>query len=884
MFKENEKSWEDRLQDVEAQELSAMRQLPVVNFIDFSSKLSNKFPLFFSQSENDKGVSHTILGDTGASISLLSINSASRYGVAKMLKKPITIKLALEGPGYVIDQAIDIWVAINPRSKKKLIRFYVCKDVHTDLMGLYDMGALGIMLRIPMGVGERQDNAPHREPLLRVVNPSKGIHPEFYKTVEVLLDENAKCSGICSHPNALYKLKIDEGAEIKYLPEYALPDALIPEIAVQVNDMIKEGIIVEIQGPKRIVLNIVPVVTHKENKRKVRLCLNMIPVNKLIPEHHFKPVLSIHKLLMKCAGHSIFTKLDLSKAFHSCPVDERTSEYLVFKFLNGFYSYKRAVFGLSDLPNHFMKLMTLILSKFADTLVCYIDDILIFSNDAIEHERVVKEVILLLSSYKLIINREKSVFATNDVIMLGHRLCDGKISIDPLKAVVVRNFPKPITLTELRGFLGSVVFLQGFVPGIVKYMVHLYALTANLKSSDKKQKVVWGEKSNLAFVVIKKLLNEVIATTSFPSVDTKRVIYTDASEHGIAAIIGFHDIEGNFVPVEVFQTTYKEYERNYSAVKKETLAVFYAIKRFHNYVYGLKFTVFVDCKSLSFVYDGTSSDRALRDWFTMLSCYNFDIVHVNGVLDNWLADRLSRPEENVDDELVLVDSGVDELTLSAHFAKLNFNIQSTVLKKEEVFAISTTNANNESLKQQMNWLFDMHGKSGHGGADVMVRALKAKGIEWTNMDHHARVFAASCIICLGFNAYKRGYRPMSALSADSVWDIVIIDLSGPRVTSAKGNNYICSVIDVLSGYLIMMPIVSKEATVVADCLFKVFCWWGAPRMIQSDNGTEFVNKVVEQLTKKFGIIHRLGPPYTPRAQGKVERNAGVAKNYFSKIV
>ena len=46
---------------------------------------------------------------------------------------------------------------------------------------------------------------------------------------------------------------------------------------------------------------------------------------------------------------------------------------------------------------------------------------------------------------------------------------------------------------------------------------------------------------------------------------------------------------------------------------------------------------------------------------------------------------------------------------------------------------------------------------------------------------------------------------------------------------------------------------------------------GFSRIMQSDNGTEFVNELVAQLTKLYGIDHRLITAYHPRADGLVER-------------
>ena len=54
-------------------------------------------------------------------------------------------------------------------------------------------------------------------------------------------------------------------------------------------------------------------------------------------------------------------------------------------------------------------------------------------------------------------------------------------------------------------------------------------------------------------------------------------------------------------------------------------------------------------------------------------------------------------------------------------------------------------------------------------------------------------------------------------------------------------------------------------------LWEVFCEYGTPRILQSDNGTEFVNQVIRTLTVLHGIDHRLSSAYHPSTNGLVER-------------
>ena len=60
-------------------------------------------------------------------------------------------------------------------------------------------------------------------------------------------------------------------------------------------------------------------------------------------------------------------------------------------------------------------------------------------------------------------------------------------------------------------------------------------------------------------------------------------------------------------------------------------------------------------------------------------------------------------------------------------------------------------------------------------------------------------------------------------------------------------NYICHYMDHWSKYHIVWPLMRKSAVEVAmGLLNRVFPYFGLPKILQSDNGREFVNEVVRE--------------------------------------
>ena len=96
---------------------------------------------------------------------------------------------------------------------------------------------------------------------------------------------------------------------------------------------------------------------------------------------------------------------------------------------------------------------------------------------------------------------------------------------------------------------------------------------------------------------------------------------------------------------------------------------------------------------------------------------------------------------------------------------------------------------------------------------------------------------------------------------------------GPFVSGRKGERYILSVIDCFSQYLILILIKDHNATTVSQALFeRVIKYFGCPKKILSDRGTEFTGRVWAEMIELMGIKQLLTSPYYPQGNGIVERS------------
>lgn len=65
-------------------------------------------------------------------------------------------------------------------------------------------------------------------------------------------------------------------------------------------------------------------------------------------------------------------------------------------------------------------------------------------------------------------------------------------------------------------------------------------------------------------------------------------------------------------------------------------------------------------------------------------------------------------------------------------------------------------------------------------------------------------------------------------------------------------------------------------------LREVFARFGIPKIIVSDNGTQFTSCVLEQFLTANGIHHKIGAPYHPATTGAAENIVKTIKTAITK--
>lgn len=120
-------------------------------------------------------------------------------------------------------------------------------------------------------------------------------------------------------------------------------------------------------------------------------------------------------------------------------------------------------FGLRKAAQTFQRFINEILHGL-EFCFTYIDDILIASKDADEHERHLREVFERLQKHGLTVNWQKYTFGAEKVEFLGYEVCSEGTRPLPKKVQAISDYQKPKTVRELRRFLGIINFYRRFLP------------------------------------------------------------------------------------------------------------------------------------------------------------------------------------------------------------------------------------------------------------------------------------------------------------------------------------------------------------------------------------------------------------------------------------
>lgn len=696
-------------------------------------------------------------------------------------------------------------------------------------------------------------------------------------------------------------LRVREGAAPVFHRARPLPFALRERVDAELDAMLRAGVIEPVDCSDWAS----PLVPVNKSDGTLRICVDYKgTLNPALLVDRF-PLPRIDDVLVALNGAQYFSKIDLSQSYNQIELDE-SKRYTVINSHRGLFRYNRLVYGLSSSPGIFQRIMTTLLEHIPNVAV-FIDDVIIGGKSKTEHLKALEMVFKRLRDSGLKLKGAKCVFLVQEVSYLGYILSKDGIKADPSKIEAVIKIPRPQNVPELRSFLGLANFFAKFVNNFSLRLVPLYNL---LKKGIEWS---WTEECEQVFKGVKK---DLVSSKVLAHYDPNKplVVTCDASAAGVGGVLSQPSGrgDGSQRPVAFVSRTLTNAEKNYSQIHREALAIIFCMKKFHQYIFGRRFTLLTDHKPLVSIFGpdtGIPSMTASRmqRWAIILSAYTYDIEYVK--TDNNSADGLSR--------LPLPDkkpvSGVLPEQTHLHHAQeamlLDYNeIKSCTAKDPmmsrvlgfirngwpaecDIVGLQPYYNRRNELYEELGCIMWGHRliipdrcrqrvlkmlHEPHMGI-VKSKALARSYVWWAGIDEAVEGMCRACATCAAQADAPPRQAPRPWMWPRRPWSRLHLDFLGP----VFGKTYLV-VVDAMSKWIEIFCVPSTAAVSTIEKLRELWSRWGIPKQIVTDNGPPFTSSEFAAFLGADGVEHTFSAPYHPASNGAAENAVKTLKRVIKK--
>ena len=436
----------------------------------------------------------------------------------------------------------------------------------------------------------------------------------------------------CQAQLTQHKIELHDYTPIRQKPR-RFPAPIADKIERQCEELTNLDILEKSKSPW-----CAPIVPLWKKDESLRLCIDYRKLNSVTRDDRF-PLPNVNDLVFSLYGMKYFTTLDLVRGFYQIPLEEASRELTAFSTQRSHYQSKSLCFGLKNAPAAFQREMQQVLKEFHEKQVLvYIDDILIMSSSFEEHLSLVGKVLETLRRYSIKIKPSKCHWFKSEVAFLGHLVGVDGLRKSPEYMASVVEFPRPVTVKDLRSFLGLLNFQRKFIANCSQIAQPLSRLTGG----SSKHKLLWTNEMVTAFNALREAMQEdlSLAYPDYSSTARQLELSADASAIGAGACLGQvqHD---NFRIIAYASMSFSRAQRNYSTLDRELTALRWSVKTFRAFLYGISFVLYTDHKPLLYMNNMCRVDGRVMRTMQDLADYNFEIRFKAG-RDNVAADVLSR--------------------------------------------------------------------------------------------------------------------------------------------------------------------------------------------------------------------------------------------------
>ena len=292
------------------------------------------------------------------------------------------------------------------------------------------------------------------------------------------------------------------------------------------------------------------------------------------------PLPWVDDILAECGKGKIWSKSDMTNSFFQTLVHPDDVPLTAVTTPFGLYEWVVMPMGLKNSPPIHQRRMTNALHEHIGCIChVYLDDVIIWSDNLIDHKKHVNMVMEALQKAHLYLNAKKCYFFLTEVDFLGHHISARGIEPQSSKCEKIMNWPMPKSATDVRSFLGLVQYISAFLPNLADHTVVLTLLTTKDAHKHFPQ---WTDAHDFAFQTIKALVcgADCLTVIDHQSPGDNRIFPTcDASDWHTGAALSFGATWETARPVAFDSIQLNAAERNYPIHEEELLAIIRALKK-----------------------------------------------------------------------------------------------------------------------------------------------------------------------------------------------------------------------------------------------------------------------------------------------------------------
>ncbi|XP_068122518.1 uncharacterized protein [Hyperolius riggenbachi] len=464
-------------------------------------------------------------------------------------------------------------------------------------------------------------------------NEKSALNQLFERNKEVFsIDESdLGCSDKIRH-----EIRTDTAGPIRERYRY-IPPNLFQEVKQMLEQMLAANVIEPSSSPWAA-----PIVLVKKKDGSLRFCVDYRKLNSVTIKDAY-PLPRIEDSLLALGKAKVFSTLDLCSGYWQILVDKKDQEKTAFTTPMGLYQFKRMPFGLTNAPATFQRLMESCLGEFNfEHVLIYLDDIIVYSTDFHQHIQHLDVVFQKLRSYGLKLKPSKCHLFKPEVNFLGHVISKEGVKPNPEKVKLIKEWPVPTTIREVRAFLGIASYYRRFIPHFAQKARPLHFILKGAQLRKKNDTVCWNTEQQKAFDELKAEIESSLIL-AFADFHLPFRLYTDASNQGLGAVLT-QEKGGKERVIAFASRSLRETEKNpanYSSFRLELLAVVWAVtEKFSEYLNGVKFTIYTDNNPVAYLQTAKLGAMEQR-WIARLAKFQFTIKYRPGRINGY-ADALSR--------------------------------------------------------------------------------------------------------------------------------------------------------------------------------------------------------------------------------------------------